>query len=111
MENLVAVSAPRGATASIKKRAGGITGSIDMKDYAQNVGGGPLEKRETSQAGMPLLADLFFNRKAGCRHRGVRRSPFIGFRIDGADQVIDGRLFSYVPSPRAAFRRGGFGHR
>jgi hypothetical protein len=25
--------------------------------------------------------------------------------------VIDGRLFPYVPSPRAAFRRGGFGHR
>jgi hypothetical protein len=27
--------------------------------------GGPLEERETSQTGMPLLADLLFNRKAG----------------------------------------------
>ena len=82
-----------------------------MKDYAPNVAAVLLEKRETSQAGMPLLADLLFNRKAGCRYRGMRRPPFIGFRIYGADQVIDGRLFPYVPSPRAAFRRGGFGHR
>jgi hypothetical protein len=82
-----------------------------MKDYAPNVAAVLLEKRETSQTGMPLLADLLFNRKAGCCHRGMRRPPFIGFRIHGADQVIDGRLFPYVPSPRAAFRRGGFGHR
>jgi hypothetical protein len=27
--------------------------------------GGPLKERETSQAGMPLLTDLLFNRKAG----------------------------------------------
>jgi hypothetical protein len=36
-----------------------------MKDYAPNVAAVLLEKRETSQTGMPLLADLLFNRKAG----------------------------------------------
>jgi hypothetical protein len=93
-----------------KKRAGGDHRLIDIEDYALNVAA-VLKERKTSQAGMPLLADLLFNRKAGCRYRGMRRPPFIGFRIYGADQVIDGRLFPYVPSPRAAFRRGGFGHR
>jgi hypothetical protein len=73
--------------------------------------GGALEERETSQPGMPFLADLLFNRKAGCRYRGMGRPPFVGFRVYGAHQVINGRLFPYVPSPRAAFRRGGFGHR
>jgi hypothetical protein len=93
-----------------KKRAGGITGSIGKKDYALNVAAILLEERETSQSGMPLLADLLFNRKTGCRHRGMRRPSFITFRIYGANQVIDGRLLPYVPSPRAPSRRGGLGH-
>lgn len=96
--------------ASHKKRAGGVTGS-QMSKVCAECCGGPLEERETSQPGMPLLADLLFNRKAGRRHRGMRRSPFIGFQIYGADQVIDGRLLPYVPFSRAAYRRGGFGHR
>ena len=73
--------------------------------------GGPLKERETSQAGMPLLANLLLNRKSGCRYRGMGRALFIGFRIYGANQMIDGRLFPYVPSPCATSRQGGFGHR
>src|SRR5438105_15466354 len=52
-----------------KKRADEITGSRDFKDCAPTPCGGPLKERETSQAGMPLLAHLLFNRKAGCRYR------------------------------------------
>jgi len=71
----------------------------------------PLKECEASQAGMPLLADLLFDRKTGRGYGGMRRTRFMAFRIYGANQVIDGCLFPYVPSSRTAPSRGGLGNR
>jgi hypothetical protein len=71
----------------------------------------PLKERETSHAGMPLLANLILDRKAGCCNGGMGDAPFFRFQIYGANQMIDGRLFPHVPSPCATPGQGGFGHR
>src|SRR6516162_2910831 len=68
-----------------------------------------LKEREPSQPRMPLLANLLLNRKAGGSDGRVHRASFDRFRIYGPNQMIDGRLFSYVPSPFATSRQGGFG--
>jgi hypothetical protein len=70
-----------------------------------------LKEREASQTMMPLLANLILDRKAGCCDGGMGSAAFVRFRIYGANQMIDGRLFPYVPSPCATPRQGGFGHR
>jgi hypothetical protein len=96
--------------ASVKKRAGGSTGSSSLS-YSQAIEVARLKEREPSQARMPLLANLLLDGKSGCRDGGMGGALFIRFRIYGANQMIDGRLFSHVPSPCATSRQGGFGHR
>jgi hypothetical protein len=88
-----------------KKRAG----EAPARSILQGVG--PLENREPPRTGVPFFADLLLDRKARWRNRRMHDALFFGFWAHDANEVINDRLFPYVPLPCATPGQARFGHR